>query len=89
MFNLSWWRFNFSQTFEEHLIRIEACFERLQKHDLKLKPSKCEFFSNSVSYLGYVVSSEGIHTNPEKVDPFDYLASTTQRHSWGSGFDPG
>lgn len=59
----------FSQTFDEHINRLEACFERLETHGLKLKPSKCEFFSNHVSYLGYVVSSQGIHTDPEKIAP--------------------
>ena len=33
----------FSKTFEEHISRLENCFERLQQHGLKLKGSKCEF----------------------------------------------
>lgn len=46
----------FSETFEEHLERINAVFTRLQQSGLKLKPSKCEFFKTNVKYLGYVVS---------------------------------
>ena len=34
----------FSSTFEEHLERLQAVFECLQEHNLKLKPSKCELF---------------------------------------------
>ena len=34
----------FSQTFDEHLKRLEGVFERLSRNNLKLKPSKCEFF---------------------------------------------
>ena len=56
----------FSKTFEEHLKRLEAVFGRLEQHNLKLKPSKCEFFKTSVVYLGHVVSEEGIATDPEK-----------------------
>ena len=56
----------FSKTFEEHVQRIEAVFERLSRHNLKLKASKCEFFKTSVLYLGHIVSSEGISTDPEK-----------------------
>jgi len=56
----------FSKTFEEHIKRLEAVFGRLEQHNLKLKPSKCEFFKTSVVYLGHVVSQEGIATDPEK-----------------------
>ena len=57
----------FSKTFEEHIKRLEAVFGRLEQHNLKLKPSKCEFFKTSVTYLGHVVSQEGIATDPEKL----------------------
>ena len=57
----------FSQTFEEHLERLEAVFSRLKEHGLKLKPSKCEFFKTKVNYLGHVVSQTGVETDPEKI----------------------
>ena len=56
----------FSSTFEEHLERLDAVFSRLKQHNLKLKPSKCEFLRSEVTYLGHVVSEEGIRTDPEK-----------------------
>ena len=34
----------FSESFDEHLLRLEAVFSQLNKHGLKLKASKCEFF---------------------------------------------
>ena len=58
----------FSSTFEEHIERLGAVFGRLQEHNLKLKPSKCDFFRSQVTYLGHVVSKEGIHTDPSKID---------------------
>ena len=33
---------------------------------LKLKPSKCEFFRTRISYLGHVVSKDGIETDPKR-----------------------
>jgi hypothetical protein len=57
----------FSSTFEEHLERLEGVFARLEKHNLKLKPSKCEFFKSEVKYLGHIVSKKGIQTDPEKI----------------------
>ena len=56
----------FSSTFEEHLERLDAVFSRLKQHNLKLKPSKCEFLKSEVTYLGHVVSEAGIRTDPEK-----------------------
>ena len=57
----------FSETFEDHLSRLEALFSRHQQHGLKLKPSKCEIFKTSVRYLGHVVSQDGVETDPEKL----------------------
>ena len=58
----------FSTTFEEHLHRLEAVFTRLQDHSLKLKAKKCDFLKSEVTYLGHVVSEEGIKTDPEKTE---------------------
>ena len=58
----------FSSTFEEYLERLQAVLKNLEKHKLKLKPSKCELFKESVTYLGHVVSSEGIHVDPSKTE---------------------
>ena len=41
-------------------------FECLKRHDLKLKGSKCEFFRDRVQYLGHIVSSSGVVTDPDK-----------------------
>ena len=33
-----------------------------------LKESKCDFFKKEIHYLGHLISSEGIHPLPEKLD---------------------
>ena len=58
----------FSSTFEEHFQRLQAVFENLEKHNLKLKPSTWEFFKERVVYLGHLVSTEGIHVDPTKAE---------------------
>ena len=58
----------FSKTIEQHITRLEKVFQRLQEYNLKLNPKKCEFFKTKVTYLGHVVSSEGIQTDPSKVE---------------------
>ena len=36
----------FGRNFDQHLSRLEAVLERIQKAGLKLKPSKCHIYSN-------------------------------------------
>ncbi|GBM57834.1 Retrovirus-related Pol polyprotein from transposon 297 [Araneus ventricosus] len=54
------------RTFEEHLNNIRKVFQRLQRANLKLSPKKCRFFRKEVSYLGHIISSDGVKTDPEK-----------------------
>ena len=56
------------ETFEDHVSRLEAVFSRLQQHGLKLKASKCDFFKDSVKYLGHIVSAKGVETDPDKLE---------------------
>ena len=58
----------FSRTPDDHITRLEGVFEKLAEAGLKLKPSKCEFFRSSLKYLGYIVSKEGIATDPRKIE---------------------
>ena len=56
-----------STTFDEHLERLRAVFDRLRSANLKLKPSKCKLLQERVKFLGSVVSAAGIEPDPEKV----------------------
>ncbi|CAK1586344.1 unnamed protein product [Parnassius mnemosyne] len=55
------------RTFEEHLHKLERVLMKIQSANLKLSPKKCSLFKRQVSFLGYVVSEEGIRTDPEKI----------------------
>ncbi|GFT32943.1 retrovirus-related Pol polyprotein from transposon 412 [Trichonephila clavipes] len=55
------------RTFEEHLQNIRKVLSKLSDANLKLNPSKCEFFQKEVNYLGHIISAEGVRTDPEKV----------------------
>ena len=58
----------YSSTISEHLSRLETVLSRLENANLKLKPKKCHFFQSKVTFLGHVVSSDGISTDPAKVE---------------------
>ena len=56
----------YSNTFDEHIERLDRVFTRLQEHGLKLKPEKCKFLQHKVTYVGNQISSDGITTDPDK-----------------------
>lgn len=58
----------FGEDEETHLNNIKKVFETLEKANMKVQINKCEFFKSEVEYLGFIVSSEGIKTNPKKVE---------------------
>ena len=58
----------FSKTPEEHIRCLHGGFRKLASAGLKLKPSKCEFFKQRITYLGYVVSENGIESDPKKTE---------------------
>jgi len=58
----------FSPTYEQHLIDLRKVFELLQSEHWHIKLSKCRFAQQKLSYLGHIISSEGIATDPAKVE---------------------
>ena len=57
----------FSGDVEEHISRLDKVFTRIADFGLKVKGGKCHFFQSQVTYLGHVVSSEGISVDGDKV----------------------
>ncbi|MBW0474457.1 hypothetical protein O181_014172 [Austropuccinia psidii MF-1] len=57
----------FSKSEEEHVTHFSTVLSRLRANNLFAKASKCLFHVTSVEYLGYVVSSEGLKMDQEKV----------------------
>ena len=56
-----------STSIEQHCERLELVLGRFRKHNLRVKASKCCFGVNEVTYLGHVVSAQGVHTDPGKI----------------------
>ena len=58
----------FSNTFNEHIDRLNIVFERLIKTGLKLRLDKCRFFEDEILFLGHVVSEKGIRPSEDKIE---------------------
>ncbi|KAF7124667.1 hypothetical protein RHSIM_Rhsim12G0120100 [Rhododendron simsii] len=52
---------------EEHVEHVRQVLMVLQENKLYIQLKKCSFLTRSLLFLGYVVSSEGIHVDEEKV----------------------
>ena len=50
----------FSRTEEEHLHRLRVVFAHFLEHGLKLKPSKCHFLQDEITFLGHEILAEGM-----------------------------
>ncbi len=57
----------FSSSLQEHVQHVRRVLQRLLENGLFVKAEKCEFHAQSVTFLGYVVSSEGMRMDPDKV----------------------
>jgi hypothetical protein len=51
-------------TLVDHLSHLETVFKLLKINELYAKASKCVFCSNQVKYLGHIISSAGVATDP-------------------------
>ena len=56
----------FGRTFEETMQRLDMVLKRLAKHNLKVKPDKCQMFKSKLRYLGHQISEEGLLPDPDK-----------------------
>ncbi|CAG9126955.1 unnamed protein product [Plutella xylostella] len=58
-----------NSTLEDHYATLSKVLERLRNYGLKIKREKCTFFTKQIKFLGYVIDSDGIRVDPEKVKP--------------------
>ena len=52
---------------QEHLNNLQITMDKLHTSGLRLKLEKCQFFQDSVMYLGHILDNEGVCPHPDKV----------------------
>nr|MDZ8005329.1 RNase H-like domain-containing protein [Nostoc sp. DedSLP05] len=57
----------YSKSLEEHLHHLDTTLNILAEWKLYAKRSKCTFASQSLEYLGHIISVDGVHMDPDKI----------------------
>ena len=65
------------RTTAEHLDKLRRVFAALDNYGLKLQLDKCVFFTTEVSYLGYIISKDGLRASDERVQAILQYATPT------------
>lgn len=58
----------YSEMFETHVQEVRAVLQCLIDHQLYAKVQKCEFHQTQISFLGYIISAEGVTMDNGKVE---------------------
>lgn len=67
----------FSRTEDDHICHLGKVFETLEEANMKVQLDKCHFFRESVEFLGFIISSEGITANPAKTEAISKIPPPT------------
>ena len=62
---------------EDHLRHVSLIFERIRKHSLRLKLSKCQWAMKELTYLGFQVNQYGVSPCQNKVRAIKLLQPPT------------
>ena len=58
----------YSGSKEDHEEHMRVVLQIMRKHQLYAKLSKCQFWLDSVAFLGHVISKEGVSVDPQKIE---------------------
>ncbi|GJU30579.1 putative reverse transcriptase domain-containing protein [Tanacetum coccineum] len=68
----------YSKDKEEHGKHLKIVLELLKKERLYAKFSKCDFWLDSIQFLGHVIDRSGVHVDPAKIEAIkSWVAPTT------------
>ncbi|GJX40337.1 putative reverse transcriptase domain-containing protein [Tanacetum coccineum] len=86
----------YSKSKEEHSEHLKIILDLLKKEKLYAKFSKCDFWLESVQFLGHVINSAGVHVDPAKIKaiknwpapksptkPLTKLTQNNKKFEWG------
>ncbi|GKC69662.1 putative reverse transcriptase domain-containing protein [Tanacetum coccineum] len=85
----------YSKDEEEHKKHLKTILELLKKERLYAKFSKCDFWLDSIQFVGYVIDHSGVHVDPAKIkaikrsvgDEFGYEYHLPPSNGWSKRKD--
>ncbi|GJY15733.1 putative reverse transcriptase domain-containing protein [Tanacetum coccineum] len=83
----------YSKDEEEHGKHLKIILELLKKERLYAKFSKCDFWLDSIQFLGHVIDCSDVHVDPAKIEaiksfslisnPLTKLTQKNKKYEWG------
>ncbi|GJW65406.1 putative reverse transcriptase domain-containing protein [Tanacetum coccineum] len=67
----------YSKNKEEHGEHLKTILNLLKRKKLCAKFSKCDFWLDSVQFLGHIINSSGVHVDPAKIEAIKNWAAPT------------
>ena len=56
-----------TSTMEEHELLLGRVFKRLKEFGLQLNPEKCEYRKSEITFLGHIISKDGVRADDSKI----------------------
>ena len=71
----------FDPTVESHIDNVDKVLQALKGAGLTIKPSKCEWGRSEIKFLGHVVNSEGLKTQPKVTQKVQEFGRPHDKHT--------
>ena len=63
----------YSKHRNNHINHLKNIFERCRKYGISLNPKKCYFTLSEGKLLGFIVSKQGIHIDPDRIQEIENI----------------
>ena len=67
------------ETLKDHDRNLREVFNRCRQKGIKLNSEKIQFRQKQVSYMGHIISSEGLRANPNKLKAINEMPPPTDK----------
>lgn len=70
----------YGNSLQDHNSKLIDIFSRLRQSGLKLQPQKCEFLRKEITYLGHIISEDGVKPDVNKIKAvLDFPVPTNEK----------